>query len=444
MVSILSIISSKGDILMWEKYRRDVSKEKLNHFTYILLKSPIGSLPPVLEDDGVYSYYIKRDKLYFMMITKTKMSEFVAMKFLDNFYQLLGDFCGIITEETICRNQALIFELMTEIIDYGHIQTTSINQLQHFIYSDPVVIRKSLDKSISRKSGPFGLEQMSTSSNASNRPLVKSRSHQELHENEVFVDIVERLIVHMKADGSVFSFQVNGSIELKSFIYFNPDIRLGLNEDLIVKTHSKDAYATGIYLDQYNFHECVNTENFEKNRVITIHPPQGTVSVMNYQMESILPASIPFHLTSVTEESTNGKDLDLLLKLNCSIPADKETLNVVVHIPVPSSTKSFMQQFSMTENTAEFISAERKIIWKIKKILGQSEAIAKFKLIEAYQCEASLLQLGPVAIEFEISNFVCSGLRIRFLSIDDHRQESTHIHRWVRYATLSDSYIFKI
>ncbi|XP_023216281.1 AP-4 complex subunit mu-1-like [Centruroides sculpturatus] len=178
MISILSIISSKGDILIWEKYRRDVPKDKLNHFTYILLKSPVGSLPPTLEDDGIYCYYIKKDKLYFMMITKTKMFELTAVEFLDKFYCLLGDFCGLITEDTVCKNQALIFELMTEIIDFGHIQTTSLNQLRHFIYSDPVVIRKSLERNIARKSGPFGLEQISTSSNASNRPLVKSRSHQ--------------------------------------------------------------------------------------------------------------------------------------------------------------------------------------------------------------------------------------------------------------------------
>ena len=40
-----------------------------------------------------------------------------------------------------------------------------------------------------------------------------------------------------------------------------------------------------------------------------------------------------------------------------------------------------MQQFSNYENSAEYISKDRKILWKLKKLPGQDEVIAKFKVI---------------------------------------------------------------
>lgn len=188
----------------------------------------------------------------------------------------------------------------------------------------------------------------------------------------------------------------------------------------------------------------MNKETFEKNGIILIHPSQANITVMTYQLGTILPAVMPFHLTSIIEEPETGKDLDLFLKLQCNIPGSSEALSIAVHIPVPSATKSFMQQFSLTENTAEFLTADRKIVWRIKRMLGNTEAVAKFKLVDALQYEASRLQLGPIAIEFEVSNFVISGLNVRFLHIDNQSREQTQVSRWVRYATISDSYVFKI
>ena len=66
-----------------------------------------------------------------------------------------------------------------------------------------------------------------------------------------------------------------------------------------------------------------------------------------------------------------------------------------------------------------------------------------FQLISANENPASRMQLGPVALTFEVSGCVCSGLQIRFLRVCD--QDRAYIpQRWIRYITTADSYIVKL
>lgn len=55
---------------------------------------------------------------------------------------------------------------------------------------------------------------------------------------------------------------------------------------------------------------------------------------------------------------------------------------------------------------------------------------------------ASLLEVGPVSMSFELPKQTCTGLQIRFLRLS---QTQTGLsQRWVRYVTHSDSYTIRI
>ena len=66
-----------------------------------------------------------------------------------------------------------------------------------------------------------------------------------------------------------------------------------------------------------------------------------------------------------------------------------------------------------------------------------------FQLLSAKQSKNSLLELGPVALDFEVSGYVCSGLQIRFIRVCERGQSYVPI-RWLRYISVSDSYLVKI
>ena len=66
-----------------------------------------------------------------------------------------------------------------------------------------------------------------------------------------------------------------------------------------------------------------------------------------------------------------------------------------------------------------------------------------FQLIGGKESSSSQKELGPIALEFEVSGFVCSNMQIRFLRVFD-REHSYVPFRWVRYITTSDSFVVKI
>ncbi len=48
----------------------------------------------------------------------------------------------------------------------------------------------------------------------------------------------------------------------------------------------KSGILGGVIIDDCNFHDCVNTNEFEMNRTLKIQPPDGEFTVMNYRVTS--------------------------------------------------------------------------------------------------------------------------------------------------------------
>ncbi|GBM40756.1 AP-4 complex subunit mu-1 [Araneus ventricosus] len=418
MLSAFYIFSSRGDVLLKEKYRDDIPEEYVNSVISSVLKNKSGSNSPCV-----------------VTLSKREIPTLVVIQFLDSFYSLLRNFCGGATEDHITKNLLLVYELLTECVDNGFMKTTNTEQIRHTVYADPVVT-KSNPKYEVKKPGPFGMEKVLVPNSAAERPLVKSRSQQVIKTAEVFVDVFEKLTAHFNKEGQIQIFHLYGCIQLKSFIAHSHQLLVSLEDNLRQETFK------GLYFDHCEFDACVDYKNFEKNRSFIARPSQGEIKAMSYCLES--PVLLPFRLTANIQGSEQNRDCDLILKLNCNLPIDVEALNISLHIPVSSATRNIMQQFSKFQNSAEFIRKERKIIWRLKKLPGQEEVIAKFKLIEALQVPANYLEMGPVSLEFEASNTTCSGLRIRNIKAEDPSGKPILIQKWVRYVTVAQSYVFQI
>lgn len=55
---------------------------------------------------------------------------------------------------------------------------------------------------------------------------------------------------------------------------------------------------------------------------------------------------------------------------------------------------------------------------------------------------ASMLEVGPVGLSFELPKITATGLQIRFLRLSPIQPGPSQ--RWVRYVTHSDSYTIRI
>jgi len=60
------------------------------------------------------------------------------------------------------------------------------------------------------------------------------KSNPAKQKNEIFVDILEKLNVLFSNNGYLLNFTIDGCIQMKSFLHGNPELRLALNEDLII------------------------------------------------------------------------------------------------------------------------------------------------------------------------------------------------------------------
>lgn len=52
----------------------------------------------------------------------------------------LQDFCGVLSEEAIRKNFVLIYEILDEIIDFGHPQSLSSELIKPHIINEPITI----------------------------------------------------------------------------------------------------------------------------------------------------------------------------------------------------------------------------------------------------------------------------------------------------------------
>lgn len=103
---------------------------------------------------------------------------------------------------------------------------------------------------------------------------------------------------------------------MKSYLQGNPELRLVLNNDLQVGK-SAAGQVSSVVLDDCNFHECVNVNDFEAMKTVTINPPDGEFLVMNYRINGEYNA--PFRIYPFISELNNYR-LEFTIKVRANFP----------------------------------------------------------------------------------------------------------------------------
>jgi len=368
-----------------------------------------------------------------------------VVELLNKMAKVFKDYCGVLNEESIRKNFILIYEIVDEMIDFGYPQTTSTEQLKSCIHNEAVLVE-----------GPKGLGSIvgisipqlnprTVSSTAVHRPVGANDSRQK---NEIFVDILERLTVCLNANGVLLNSCIDGSIQMKSYLSGNPELKLALNEDLAIGSAASGAYGS-VTLDDCNFHECVDLREFDDFRILSLIPPEGEFSVLNYRITNEF--RIPFRIFPIIEE-TSPYSVDFTIKVRADVPETNYGGNVVLSCTMPKTTTSVSTELFPLNATqsAEYIPSETRISWTIKKFQGGSEHSLRCKInMSSRKSQVTSLatsiakEIGPISMNFEIPMYNVSNLQVRYLRIAE-RHKSYNPYRWVRYVTQSSSYICRL
>jgi len=446
------IISPRGDSIIRKEFRGDLPKSTTDTFfrNVKFWNGKQQDAPPVFYLDGVTYLYLKNNGLYFVATTKSNVSPSLMMELLLRLTKVFKDYCGILTEETIRKNFILLYELLDEVLDYGYAQGISTEILKAFVFNEPTIDKSQKSKMNSFKS-KMSRNAKTKSSGAVNRPVSYSRDRkaQKKQRNEIFVDIFERISVTFNSNGHALSSSIDGTIQMKSYLSGNPELKLALNEDLVIGSGdnaSGPKYGNNnasIVLDDCNFHECVRLDEFESSRTLHFIPPDGEFAVLNYRVTNEFRQ--PFRIFPFFELVSPYK-VELIIKIRADIPEQNYGGNVCVELPVPTNCQTVTTELGMgvVGQTSEYNLKDRKVVWKLKKFAGGTEQALRVKItFKEQQTSAIRKTIGPISISFEIPMYNVSNLQVRYLRIMEQNKKYNP-YRWVRYVTRSQSYICRL
>jgi len=458
-VSCLSqffILSPRGDSIIRKEFRGDTPKTTTDTF-FRNVKFWGGKqqdAPPVFQLDGISYLYLKNNGLYFVGTTRQNVSPSLMMELLVRLTKVFKDYCGVLSEESIRKNFILLYELLDETLDFGYAQGISTEMLKAFVFNEPSLGPKTgavggliggFKKKVRISDNVMTRNAKTKSSDAVNRPVVAigGKKAARKQRNEIFVDIFERISVTFNSNGYALSSSIDGTIQMKSYLSGNPELKLALNEDLVIGVGGPKGGSGAVVLDDCNFHECVRLDEFESSRTLSFIPPDGEFSVLNYRVTNEFRQ--PFRIFPFFELVSPFK-VELIIKIRADIPEQNYGGNVVVELPVPATCQTVTTELGMgvVGQTSEYQLRDRKVVWKLKKFAGGSEQALRVKItFKEQQTSAIRKSIGPISLAFEIPMYNVSNLQVRYLRIMEQNKKYNP-YRWVRYVTRSQSYICRL
>lgn len=449
MISQFFVLSQRGDHIVFRDYRGEVPKGSAEIFfrkVKFWNDDEAEEAPPVFNVDGVNYIHVKVAGLFFVVTTMVNVSPSLLLELLQRIARVTKDYLGVLNEDSLRKNFILVYELLDEVIDFGYPQTTSTEVLKSYIFNEPIMV----DAGRLPPLGPAAMFMQGTKrmpGTAVTKSVVATEPGGKKRE-EIFVDIIERISVTFSSSGYILTSEIDGTIQMKSYLTGNPEIRLALNEDLSIGTtgSSYDYSSSGggpVILDDCNFHESVHLDSFDIDRTLTLIPSDGEFAVMNYRMTREFKP--PFRVTALIEEAGPSR-AEVLLKIRADFSANATANTITVQMPVPSYTMraSFELEAGAVGQTTDFKEGSRRLEWNLKKIVGGSEHTLRAKLTFSQESHGNITkEAGPVNMNFTIPMYNASKLQVRYLQIAK-KSKAYNPYRWVRYVTQANSYVARL
>ncbi|XP_015884948.1 AP-4 complex subunit mu isoform X1 [Ziziphus jujuba] len=451
MISQFFVLSQRGDNIVFRDYRGEVQKGSAEIFfrkVKFWKEDGEGDAPPIFNVDGVNYFHVKVAGLLFAATTRVNVSPSLVLELLQRIARVVKDYLGVLNEDSLRKNFVLVYELLDEVIDFGYVQTTSTEVLKSSIFNEPIMV----DAGRLPPLGPAaifmqGSKRMPgtavTKSVVANEPGGRKRE-------EIFVDIIEKISVTFSSSGYILTSEIDGTIQMKSYLTGNPEIRLALNDDLSIGRSGRSIYdynsSSGsgpVVLDDCNFHESVHLDSFDIDRTLTLIPPDGEFPVMNYRMTQEFKP--PFRINALIEEAGPLK-AEVIIKVFAEFASSVIANTILVQMPLPTYTTrvSFELEPGAVGNTTDYKEANKRLEWGLKKIVGGSEHTLRAKLTFSQQSHANITkEAGPVSMTFTIPMYNASRLQVKYLQIVK-KLKTDNPYRWVRYVTQANSYVARL
>ena len=231
------------------------------------------------------------------------------------------------TEELLRKNFVLVYEIIDEIIDWGYPQLTSADLIKPFIVSEPI---KLPIQELSMPFNPSIFGPQTMPSIATNQPISFDQN-----KNEIYVDVLEKLTVLFNPNGHILNSSIDGCVLMKCYISGNPEIKITLNDEVVVGKNEAKPSLSSVLIEDVNFHESVNTKDFISNKSLALTAAECETNIMNYRINSeFIP---PFRIYPFIDEINDHK-LQVLIKIKANFTEEHLAGYLTIKFPVPRLT----------------------------------------------------------------------------------------------------------
>lgn len=323
-------------------------------------------------------------------------------------------------EESVRDNFVIVYELLDEMMDYGHPQITEPKILQEYITQE------------------YHKLEISTRPPMAVTNAVSWRSEGlRYRRNEVFLDVIESITLQMSSVGTVLRSEIFGQVKMRCFLTGMPELRLGLNDKVVFESSGQQAATRGkgIELEDVKFHHCVRLSRFENDRTISFIPPDGEFELMSYRLNTQVKPLI--HVESMIELYP-GSRIEYIVKARAQFKVRSTASNVKISVPIPDDADSPI--FQATAGSAHYAPEINCMVWTLRHFAGGKEVVlrAHFKLPTLCSATEFDTLKKPIQVKFEIPYFTVSGIQVRYLKIIE--KSGYQAFPWVRYITRNGDY----
>lgn len=463
MASALFFLDLKGKPLLSRNYRGDVPMSSVEKFPFLLLEAEEESsvVPPCFSHHGINYLYITHNDLYVLALTRRNSNAAEILLFLHRVVTVLTEYFKRLTEESIRDNFVIIYELLDEMMDFGHPQTTETQILKEYITQESHALSVQVRPPVAVTNA------------------VSWRSEGITHsKNEAFLDVVESVNMMVSATGKVLRSEILGSIQMKCYLSGMPELRLGLNDRVIFDRQSnttgqvvsssgaRNAGGKGsIELEDVKFHQCVRLSRFESDRTISFIPPDGEFELMSYRLNTSVKSMIwvdcKFH-------NFSNSRIEIQVRARAQFKSKWHANDVEISIPVPDDADS--PKFKSSLGNVKWKPELSAVVWRLKKLVGGREVTmtADLSLPSVRGNDGAAVTSGevglprssgfnkaatgadfntsnkPISVKFTITSFTTSGIQVRYLKIIEPKLQYPS-YPWVRYITKSgDDYTIRV
>ncbi|PIL36674.1 hypothetical protein GSI_00363 [Ganoderma sinense ZZ0214-1] len=295
--------------------------------------------------------HVKRGELRYLCPVSGDVDPLYAFAFLQTFVDILHEYFGQMSSETLKDNFDIVYQLLEETLDSGgHPLTTSPNALRD------IVLPPSLLNKVLSVAGVSGLASSSATSHPFASPIPWRKAGVRYNNNEIYFDVVETLEAIVNKNGTPAVSTVWGRVDSNCKLSGTPDLLL--------------SFSNAQSLHDCSFHPCVRLQRWSRDKVLSFVPPDGKFKLMDYRYapataSAVAQTSIPIVFRPTIQIDEHGGTIDVTLSSRLSTRT-MENMFVELYLGEGASGASCIASHNASWS---YSPKTQTLVWEIKQVM---------------------------------------------------------------------------